>query len=348
MRNLYNKALMYQAFQKTKWILMVCSFILLISYYFILRSNFNLANANISNLNTNVFSHVDATAIMLVCCFIFLVYIVVIGNNKKEYRNFLGSAPFSKEDIKKNEITFLFIALTIAVVIFVYISICFYFRNEYLISISYGYFISIFEDTIRIFIIGSMFIAYLLLIELLFSNITFFSLMLILTPIVFLFNLAILERIKEYMNTVSFISGTFKVNMDKCILAIYNYIFRTISYLNFNIKYEVVAIAILVFLTIVGFIVMWQINKRMNCNRANKLFTFPFVENVFSYVFSFSIINFIVYIIIDSALGRMYVYNRERIPSIINNIYFYVIVIFTITFSFALMKPVKKIVNKFV
>lgn len=273
---------------------------------------------------------------------------LITGNNKQEYRNFLGSGPFTKEDIKKNEILFLVIVLAICLTIFVYINVCLYFRNEYLIKITYGYFRVLIEDTISIFVIGIMFISYLLLIEILFSNTTFCSLMLILTPLVFLFNIAIFVKMGNYMNTVNIVPEKTRMYFNKCFIAVDNYFFRNCENINFNIKYEVTAIAIILLITIIVFSIMWQINKRMNCNRANKLFTFPFVENTFSYVFSLSVVNFIMFIVVEKIYNKPYMYYQERIPKMINNIQFYGIVILIIAISFGIMKPVKKVVKKFI
>lgn len=65
MKKLYNKALIYQAFEKTKWILLVCSFTFFIVCYYFINTKLGKLSSNISNLSTNILSHVDLLIIVL-------------------------------------------------------------------------------------------------------------------------------------------------------------------------------------------------------------------------------------------------------------------------------------------
>ncbi len=351
MKKFVNKALMYQSFQKAKWMMTFSLLVFFISCYFINKSRFRIINSSIANLSTNEFSSFDLSIIVLICLILFLIYTMITGTRKKEYRDFLGSGPYTKEDIKKNEILFLSLSLFIIVLFFVYINVCFYFKEEYLISITSKYFLIMFKDIVKILVIGFAFIAYLLFMELLFSNTTFFTFMLLITPIVLLFNFLFIYITMINLNTVNILPEKIYRILEKCLRALWDYLFNAYNAYNaysLGLKYELIAIFILCIATIIIFILMWQINKRLNKNRSNKFFTFPFVGNIFSYVFSFSIVNFVAYLIIESAFKkrRLYMYINE--PKIINNLYFCVLLVFIIVASYILMKPIKKIVNKFI
>lgn len=348
MKKFVNKALMYQSFQKAKWMMAFSLLVFFISCYFTNKSRFSSISSSIANLSTNEFSSFDISIIILICLILFLIYTMITGTRKKEYRDFLGSGPYTKEDIKKNEILFLSLSLFIIVLFFVYINVCFYFKEEYLISITSKYFLIMFKDIVRILVIGFAFIAYLLFMELLFSNTTFFIFMLLITPIVVLFNFLFIYSTMVNLNTVTILPEKVYKILENCLHALWNYLLNDYNVYSLGLKYELIAIFILCIATIIIFILMWQINKRLNKNRSNKFFTFPFVGNIFSYVFSFSIVNFVAYLIIESAFKqrRLYMYINE--PKIINNLYFCVLLVFIIVTSYILMKPIKKIVKKFI
>ncbi|WP_294353372.1 hypothetical protein [uncultured Clostridium sp.] len=348
MKKFVNKALMYQSFQKAKWMMTFSLLVFFIICYFNNKSRFRIINSSIANLSTNEFSSFDPSIIILICLILFLIYTMITGTRKKEYRDFLGSGPYTKEDIKKNEILFLSLSLFIIILFFVYINVCFYFKEEYLISITSKYFLIMFKDIVRILVIGFAFIAYLLFMELLFSNTTFFIFMLLITPIVGLFNFLFIYSNMINLNTVTILPEKIYRILENCSLALWNYLLSDYNAYSLGLKYELISIFILCIATIIVFVLMWQINKKLNKNRSNKFFTFPFVESIFSYVFSFSIVNFVAYLIIESAFKkrRLYMYINE--PNIINNLYFCVLLVFIIVVSYILMKPIKKIVKKFI
>lgn len=348
MKKFVNKALMYQSFQKAKWMMTFSLLVFFIICYFNNKSRFRIINSSIANLSTNEFSSFDPSIIILICLILFLIYTMITGTRKKEYRDFLGSGPYTKEDIKKNEILFLSLSLFIIVLFFVYINVCFYFKEEYLISITSKYFFIMFKDIVRILVIGFAFIAYLLFMELLFSNTTFFIFMLLITPIVGLFNFLFIYSNMINLNTVTILPEKIYRILENCSLALWNYLLSDYNAYSLGLKYELISIFILCIATIIVFVLMWQINKKLNKNRSNKFFTFPFVESIFSYVFSFSIVNFVAYLIIESAFKkrRLYMYINES--NIINNLYFCVLLVFIIVTSYILMKPIKKIVKKFI
>ena len=348
MKKFVNKALMYQSFQKAKWMMTFSLLVFFIVCYFNNKSRFRIINSSIANLSTNEFSSFDPSIIILICLILFLIYTMITGTRKKEYRDFLGSGPYTKEDIKKNEILFLSLSLFIIILFFVYINVCFYFKEEYLISITSKYFLIMFKDIVRILVIGFAFIAYLLFMELLFSNTTFFIFMLLITPIVGLFNFLFIYSNMINLNAVTILPEKIYRILENCSLALWNYLLSDYNAYSLGLKYELISIFILCIATIIVFVLMWQINKKLNKNRSNKFFTFPFVESIFSYVFSFSIVNFVAYLIIESTFKkrRLYMYINE--PNIINNLYFCVLLVFIIVVSYILMKPIKKIVKKFI
>ena len=172
--------------------------------------------------------------------------------------------------------------------------------------------------------------------------------MLLITPIVGLFNFLFIYSNMINLNTVTILPEKIYRILENCSLALWNYLLSDYNAYSLGLKYELISIFILCIATIIVFVLMWQINKKLNKNRSNKFFTFPFVESIFSYVFSFSIVNFVAYLIIESAFKkrRLYMYINE--PNIINNLYFCVLLVFIIVVSYILMKPIKKIVKKFI
>ena len=142
MKKLYNKALMYQFFYLGKWALLVSVILYGIFTYSLVNNNLVYLRSKISLYSENPFfgsntlDNLNSYYVIWLYLIIFLLYIVVTGFNKRNNMTFLTSGPYSKEEIKKNEILFLMICLFLIVFTFIYINICLYVRDNSLLSLA--------------------------------------------------------------------------------------------------------------------------------------------------------------------------------------------------------------------
>ena len=106
---------------------------------------------------------------MLGVIFIAICFIAK-GTNKRNTEMFLSSGPYTKKQIKYNELISLLITLGFFIITYVYIAIMAYIRNREFIYIVDGYETIILIEIVRIILIGIIGIVFMLIMDLLFSN----------------------------------------------------------------------------------------------------------------------------------------------------------------------------------
>jgi ABC-2 type transport system permease protein len=112
---------------------------------------------------------------------------------------FLASGPYTKKQIKYNELMCIFATLTLFVITYLYIALMAYFRNKQLLSIVDGYWYIIFIEVAKIILIGAVGILFMLTVDLLFSNtVVGFASMIFVIPASIVLIITKVSKILEY------------------------------------------------------------------------------------------------------------------------------------------------------
>lgn len=286
MKKLYNKALMYQFFYLGKWALFVSMILYGIFTYGFVNSNLANLSLNISGLEGDTLDNLNPYHVIFLCLIIFLLYVVVTGFNKRNNMTFLTSGPYSKEEIKKNEILFLIISLFLLIFTFIYINICLYIRDNTLLSLASNEYTALFFNIMRLVIVGVAFIAYLTFMDMLFSNTIISILAMIGTPVILTVNLLLINDIANRLSSFHLYDFNLIRDIYNIIGSIFNFIFR--NEINYE-RIDYIAIIIILIITVVAFIITWRINKNLCLNKINNFFVFQIVEKIVFFIISFTI-----------------------------------------------------------
>lgn len=207
MKKYLNRGLLYEWFNASK----VPIVIGLITWGFIahgiLRSNLIESKVMIATVESNNFM-ANSLSEYLVLAFIFLaIYIFANGANKRNTMMFLCSGPYTKKQIKINEIICLLITLILFTIMFIYIAVTMYVQNYEFISIVNGYIQVIFIEIVRLLLFGTIGILFMIEIDLLFSNsiIAYFGMIALLVSTLFIFDKFII--IMRYLHLGSIIDN---------------------------------------------------------------------------------------------------------------------------------------------
>lgn len=353
MKKLYNKALFYQYLYTGKWPILFGVIIFFIATYGETQSMFSTLKLNISSLYSNKMEPRGVLYLFIICVSLFIIYIFITGFNKRNNLTFLNSSPFKRKEIKQNEIVFLLLSLIIFVFIFLYVNICLYYNQRELLSISSMYISTLVNDTLRLFYIGFLFIIYLEVMDMLFSNTVFTIISMIIFPFTIIVNLLCILSI---LNLLGFyIFSNYSINI------ILNKISESIKYLiigNFSpsLIEKIIIYLILSLIILLGLIFIDKINKKFTINNINKFFNFIIVKKIFLWITSLNFVNFIFTFIISICISKFYYekfyyedpYYTGIVPapfSLMEGIVLFVIINIAIIL---ISKFLVKVINKFI
>ncbi|MGM9978801.1 MAG: hypothetical protein ACI33J_08395 [Clostridium sp.] len=303
MKKLYNKALFYQYLYTGKWPILFGVIIFFIATYGETQSMFSILKINISSLYSNKMEPRGILYLFIICVALFVIYIFITGFNKRNNLTFLNSSPFTRKEIKQNEILFLLLSLIIFVFIFLYVNICLYYNQRELLSISSMYISTLVNDTLRLFYIGFLFIIYLEFMDMIFSNTVFTIISMMIFPFTIIINFLCIVSILDSLGI--YISNNYIINI------ILNKISDSIRYLIIGILSPSLIEKIMIYLVlsliiVLGLIFINKINKQFTINNINKFFSFIIVKKLFLWITSLSIVNFIFTFIISNCMNKFY------------------------------------------
>lgn len=170
MRKYLNKGLLYEWFTASK----VPILIGLITWGFIaheiLARYIRITRTTIGEAESNNFNAADLGEYFILGFMFLAIYLFASGISKKNTTMFLCSGPFTKKQIKINELICLMITLGLFIITYIYIAVTLYVKNNELISIINGYHEIILIEVIRLLLFGTIGILLMIEIDLLFSN----------------------------------------------------------------------------------------------------------------------------------------------------------------------------------
>ena len=170
MKKYLNKGLIYNWFNSAK----VPIIIGLLGWGFIadtiIISEINEVKLRISDSFINDFATTSIDKYLGLGVIFAAIYFIAQGINKRNIAMFLTSGPYTKKQIKYNELMCILGTLSFFILTYFYIALMAYIRNKQLLSIVDGYWYIIAIEIARIILIGIIGIVFMLTVDLLFSN----------------------------------------------------------------------------------------------------------------------------------------------------------------------------------
>lgn len=170
MKKYLNKGLLYLWFNAAKVPIMLGTILWGFIANSILNSNLQNVRNDIAYSGTDYFRSTNVREYCLLGFIFLAIYFIAGGTNKRNSTMFLSSGPYTKKQIKYNELLGLLITLVLFVITYIYIATTFYIRNSQLISIVNGYENIIIIETIKIILFGIIGILFMLIVDMLFAN----------------------------------------------------------------------------------------------------------------------------------------------------------------------------------
>ena len=330
MKKLYNKALMYQYFYIGKWILLIGSGILALSAYYFTNSNISLIRQQIAQFQDSI-SEVDFQSLVLLISILFVANIAKTGFNKRSVQAFILSGPYSKEEIKINEILYLIIMLFTLTGVYIYINLCIIYREQEIIKLSSLYMIAFVYNIVRMLLVGMAFIVYITVIDMLFSSSIVTVAIAVSFPVT---TIAVAGTIFNYLN----INATnYMLNrIYRYLMYIFNFVVENQIFYERVIFSKSAIITFLIFI-LVGIICIWLLNKKITYNLTNRVFAFKAVEKATLLIYS---ISFSIIIVLNYMNVRFY---RKAISDSI-----VIAIVATIIVSIVIYKLFKRMLQKII
>lgn len=302
MKKLFNKALMFQNIHSIKLQTLSLGILFGIISYFSINSNIKDFIYNAADLNegSSEFSTSTGLWILTMIFFITLIFMFMKGINKKDSSAFFMSGPFTKRDIKKNEVlTLIFLVLYFSTIL-LYVIVCLTYKHRIQVKFIPDYYKYMFIGIIRTIVVGILFSFYLSFMDLLFSNTIVSILAMVMFPIMAIFTVAILlevvlcDKILDYVIPLG----------SKYFTCMLIYFFGENSdmvhntYFSFNKMFILCTILSIVAIIILG-ILLYIISDKIKINNINNIFNFKIVETISIQFILFSIIMEILIAVIE-------------------------------------------------
>lgn len=288
MKKYLNKGLIYNWFNSAK----VPIIIGLIAWGFIsdaiIRNEMTQVKLRISDSFVNDFATTSLDQYLGLGVIFVAIYFIAQGINKRNAAMFLASGPYTKKEIKYNELMCIFITLGLFVITYIYISLMAYLRNKQLLSIVDGYWFIILIEIARIFLIGIIGILFMLIVDLLFSNtVVGFVSMIFVMPVSILLIITKVSKIIEYTG----IYNRYIVNYSEGEIPKYNVNALLDRATRREIRLRELFFEIVVALCIIAIMLIIYniVQKRYRLECCNKIFSSKVNENIIVILVSLAI-----------------------------------------------------------
>jgi ABC-2 type transport system permease protein len=291
MKKYLNKGLIYNWFNSAKIPIVIG----LLAWGFIgniiITGELNGIKLRISESFSNDFGTTNLESYFGLGVIFVAVYFIAQGINKRNTAMFLASGPYTKKQIKYNELICILVTLSLFVVTYFYIALMAYIRNKHLLSIVDGYWYIIFIEIARIILIGIIGIIFMLIVDLLFSNtVVGFISMTFIMPVSIYLIITKLFKILEYTG----IDNRYMVNYENGEIPKYNakVLLERATVREIRLRELFFEIVIALFIIGIMLIIHNVVQKRYRLECCNKIFSSKINENI-------------IVILIASAIGSL-------------------------------------------
>ena len=170
MKKYLNKGLLYSWFNCAKMPIIIGIFVWGFIANMIIQDKLSQLKNDIAyNFSNDLYTTNIGEYFMLGIIFA-AIYFISKGINKRNTEMFLSSGPYTKKQIKYNELICLLITLVFFIITYAYIALMAYVRNREFLAIVEGYQSIILIEIARIILIGIIGIIFMLIIDTMFSN----------------------------------------------------------------------------------------------------------------------------------------------------------------------------------
>jgi ABC-2 type transport system permease protein len=320
MRKYLNKGLLYEWFTASKIPILIG----LITWGFIahdiLASKILTTKIEIGEAEVNSFKATYLNEYFILGVIFLAIYIFANGVNKRNTTMFLCSGPFTKKQIKINELICLMVTLGLFIIMYLYIAVTIYMKNNELMSIINWYPEVILIELIRLLLFGTIGILLMIEMDLLFSNsiIAYFG-MIALGAV----TIPILFKSREVSTYIG--HGRYNSVMDKIFGNILYGKSKHLSILFYGGDFHsdnlgIILKGIIFLVVIIGIMLLIfnVLEKRAKLETVSKIFSCKANENMIVVYLSLGIGAFINLLITDIILDRM-AYKNGRIQPFLNS-----------------------------
>lgn len=316
MKKYVNKGLLYEWFNASK----VAILIGLITWGFfahgILQSNIREVKFNISSAESSGFYITRLEDYFILGVIFLAIYFFANGISKRNTTMFLCSGPYTKKQIKINELICLVITLILFIIMYLYIAVTISIKYSELIFIMQGFSQVIFIEVIRLLLFGILGILIMLTIDLLFSN----SIMAYLGMIALAIStIGILEKLVMILNYFF----NFGRMMDNKVfgrnesdgVSHVNLLFSEGSYNNNEVWLIFKGVIFLVIIIGITLFVFNIFERRSKLETSGKIFTSKSNENIIIIYLSLGIATIINIIFTERTINKM-IYKTNQYQSL--------------------------------
>jgi len=311
MKKYLNKGLIYNWFNSAKIPIIIGLLSWGVIANEIITSEINQTKLRIADSFSNVFRTTNLESYLGLGVIFVAIYFIAQGINKRNSAMFLASGPYTKKQIKYNELMCLLITLVFFVIAYGYIAIMEYIRNKELLSVVEGYGIIILIEIARIVLIGIIGIIFMLTVDLLFSNtvIGLISMIFVIPLSIYMIIFKIFD-VWEYMGIYRryFLENNTNNEVRKYTVKIL--IDRgTIREIRFRELFFEIIIALIII--VIMFLIFNVTQKRYKLECCNKIFSSKINENILVVLVATAIGSFASLFLLSSFISNMQRGNGE-------------------------------------
>jgi len=317
MKKYLNKGLLYTWFNSAKVPIIIGMLIWGFIANRIIKSDLSNLKMEISESFSNNFKTTDLENYMMLGIIFIVIYFISQGINKRNTDMFLSSGPYTRKQIKYNELTCILVMLVFFVLIYAYIAFMAYIRNREFLAIVEGYGTIILIEITRIILIGIIGIVFMLIVDLLFSNsvIGFIS-MIFVIPISIYMVIVKLYTTLNYIGVLNNFRISYVINASddeiqkhtvKALLETASIKDITIKELSIEIIIALGIIAIMIFIFNIA-------QRRYKLEHCNKIFSSKTNENIIVILVSAALGSFASLILVSDFIDNIQRKNGEYAP----------------------------------
>ncbi len=316
MNKYLNRGLIYSWFNSAKVPIMIGIFIWGFVANSNIQSNLSDLKSQISGSFSNALYSEQLTNYLILGVIFIAIYFISQGINKRNTAMFLSSGPYTKKQIKYNELISLLITLTLFVVTYVYIAFMAYIRNREFLSIVEGYQSIILIEIARIVLIGIIAIIFMLIIDSMFSNsVIGFIGMISVIPASILIVVVNIFRVLEYIGVEENFYNLLNVVRGGTVKG-YNIIILLDSVPITEIRFKQLFIEIIISLIIIVIMISIfnLVQKRYKLECSNKIFSSKNNENIIVILISTALGSFASLVFVSDFINSIQNKNGQYFP----------------------------------
>jgi hypothetical protein len=310
MEKYLNKGLLYAWFNSAKIAISIGMFVWGVISYKIIEGNLMGMKSEIAHNFNNYFYTTTLNEYVLLGVIFIAIYSIAKGINKRNTEMFLSSGPYTKKQIRFNELICLLVTLILFIVTYIYIAIMISISHKEFLSIVEGYQEIITIEILKITLFGIIGIVFMLIIDSMFSNsaVGFFCMISIIPVSIFIIIMKICSTIsyigvgnkRSLLNLIEGINPNdeYRKSMPNVLLNKTNMKDITINELSIEV---IIALAVIVLMLILYSIVQ----RKYKLEKCNKIFSSKTNENIIVTLISIGIASFGDFFILSDYIRGM-------------------------------------------